>query len=95
MPSLGDRIFPGVSPLNNGQIVILGGNDAIWNFMSDCHVFDVQAESVQKICMLEYPVATGAIPSMRIERNVVLAVGQWSKEIIEYDHCSGQIRAVT
>lgn len=42
VPSLRDRIFPAVSPLNDSQILILGGNDAIWNVMNDCYVFDVE-----------------------------------------------------
>ena len=40
-PNLGERIFPGVQALNNSEIVILGGNDAIWNFLSDCYVFNI------------------------------------------------------
>ena len=41
-PILGERILPGVCAISSHEIVVLGGNDGIWNFLSDCFVFDLE-----------------------------------------------------
>ena len=76
MPILGERIYPGVQALNMNQIVILGGNDAIWNSLSDCFLLNVNDETVTRVAQNNnIAISPGTLQTVKTESNVVVTIG--------------------
>ena len=55
-PILGERMLAAVAVLGNDEggaigcrIAVMGGNDAIWNSLSDCFVLDTRDETISKV----------------------------------------------
>lgn len=73
--------------VSNTEIVIMGGNDRHWNFMSDCHVFDIESQALKRVAMSNnLAIASGPIQVFRSAKNRVISVGRWNKSILEYHH---------
>ena len=76
MPILGERIYPGVQAINMKQIVILGGNDAIWNSLSDCFLMNVNDETVTRVAQNNnIAISPGTLQTVKTESNVVVTIG--------------------
>ena len=82
-PILGERLLPGVVSINSDEVVILGGNDGIWNFLSDCFVFNCNDASIKR-AVQPIALAPGSLQVFKTGTDRASLIGMWSQSVVEY-----------
>ena len=84
----------GVAPLNEVEVLIVGGKDEeVWGDLNDLVIFNTATEKASKLkqpSTAAWPFLAGEFPCQQVEKDRVIAVDARSKRMIEYRY-DGQL----
>ena len=96
MPCVIPCTLLGVTPLNNGgDIVLLGGTNGTYLYLTRIYLFNTHTNETRQVCQNnQHSIVPGRFPAVLARRNIVLTVHSNSKDVMEYNHATGQVQDV-